>query len=158
MKKFLILAVFLLALTTACGGATGPSETSTTDGTSEMVAQATGSSQTSQVSLTQNDRLQVDEDTKPSEVIDAPPTGARDVLTLSASPSSLLSDSEREELEGQVGDARLFVDMVIACSDGDVVDPIAQGGTAEEALLMILGVLTPELQACIVDRLVEGSR
>ena len=69
---------------------------------------------------------------------------------------SLLSDSEKEELEAQLADARLLVDMVIECSDGYVVDPIAQGGTAEDALLEILALLTPELQSCVVDRLEES--
>ena len=70
----------------------------------------------------------------------------------------MLSDNERAELEDQLADARLLVDMVIECSDGYVVDPIAQGGTAEDALLEILALLTPELQSCVVERLVEESR
>ena len=160
MKKLSILAVLIALLAIACSGEPAQREGILTDAPTEVAPPPSDPAVRDNAGTPQgeNQTAPRDRDREQSEDGVSQPEGTDGETTISPPPPSLLSDNERAELEAQLADARLLVDMVIECSDAYVVDPIAQGGTAEDALLEILALLTPELQSCVVDRLVEESR
>ena len=134
MKKLLILAVVIALLAIACSGEPAQGEGILTDAPAEVAPPPSDTTVRENTSTPRGEHQTALRDREQSEDSVIQQESADSEVTFSPSPPSLLSDNERAELETQLADARLVVDMVIECSDGHVVDPIALGGTAADAL------------------------